>query len=55
MNTYADDLATLIETLDLQDAVLIGHSTGCGKSPATSAATAPPGLPRPCWWARCRR
>jgi len=28
MNTYADDLATLIETLDLKHAVLIGFSTG---------------------------
>lgn len=28
MNTYADDLATLIEHLDLQRAVLIGFSTG---------------------------
>jgi non-heme chloroperoxidase len=31
MDTYADDLATLIETLDLRDAVLIGHSTGGGE------------------------
>ena len=31
MNTYADDLATLIETLDLQDAVLMGFSTGGGE------------------------
>jgi non-heme chloroperoxidase len=29
MGTYADDLAELIETLDLRDAVVIGHST-CG-------------------------
>ena len=28
MDTYADDLATLIETLDLKDVVLVGHSTG---------------------------
>jgi non-heme chloroperoxidase len=31
MDTYADDLATLIETLDLRDAVLIGFSTGGGE------------------------
>ncbi len=31
MDTYADDLATLIETLDLRDAVLIGYSIGGGE------------------------
>jgi non-heme chloroperoxidase len=31
MDTYADDLATLIETLDLTNAVLVGHSTGGGE------------------------
>jgi non-heme chloroperoxidase len=31
MDTYADDLATLIEHLDLQRAVLIGFSTGGGE------------------------
>jgi non-heme chloroperoxidase len=31
MDTYADDLATLIETLDLRDIVLVGHSTGGGE------------------------
>jgi non-heme chloroperoxidase len=31
MNTYADDLATLIERLDLHNAVLVGHSTGGGE------------------------
>jgi non-heme chloroperoxidase len=31
MDTYADDLAQLIETLDLRDVVLIGHSTGGGE------------------------
>jgi non-heme chloroperoxidase len=31
MDTYADDLAEVIETLDLRDAVLVGHSTGGGE------------------------
>jgi non-heme chloroperoxidase len=31
MDTYADDLAALIETLDLQDVILVGHSTGGGE------------------------
>jgi len=31
MDTYADDLAALIEALDLRDAVLIGFSTGGGE------------------------
>jgi non-heme chloroperoxidase len=31
MNTYADDLAKLIEALDLKDAILVGHSTGGGE------------------------
>jgi non-heme chloroperoxidase len=31
MNTYADDLAQLIEQLDLKNAVLVGHSTGGGE------------------------
>jgi non-heme chloroperoxidase len=30
MDTYADDLAELIEHLDLEKAILIGHSTGGG-------------------------
>jgi non-heme chloroperoxidase len=31
MNTYADDLATLINKLELKEAVLVGHSTGGGE------------------------
>jgi non-heme chloroperoxidase len=31
MNGYADDLAALIETLDLRNVTLVGHSTGGGE------------------------
>ena len=31
MDTYADDLAELIEHLDLRDVILVGHSTGGGE------------------------
>jgi non-heme chloroperoxidase len=31
LSTYADDLAGLIEHLDLRDVVLVGHSTGGGE------------------------
>jgi non-heme chloroperoxidase len=31
MDTYADDLAKLVEVLDLKDAVHVGHSTGGGE------------------------
>ena len=31
MNTYADDLATLVEALDLKNAIHVGHSTGGGE------------------------
>lgn len=31
MDTYADDLAALLDTLDLTDAILIGFSTGGGE------------------------
>ncbi|MEY9968894.1 non-heme chloroperoxidase [Streptacidiphilus sp. MAP12-16] len=31
LDTYADDLASVIEALDLHDAILVGHSTGGGE------------------------
>lgn len=31
MNTYADDLATLVEKLDLKNVIHVGHSTGGGE------------------------
>jgi non-heme chloroperoxidase len=40
MDTYADDLATLFEKLDLKDAIMVGHSTGAAKLLATWAGMA---------------
>jgi non-heme chloroperoxidase len=31
MDTYADDLAAVVDALDLRDAILVGHSTGGGE------------------------
>ncbi|MFG2477819.1 alpha/beta fold hydrolase, partial [Streptomyces fagopyri] len=31
LDTYADDLASLVEALDLRDVILVGHSTGGGE------------------------
>src|SRR5262245_44079593 len=31
LDTYADDLAEVIEQLDLRDVILVGHSTGGGE------------------------
>jgi non-heme chloroperoxidase len=31
MNTYADDLAELLDQLEVKDAVMVGHSTGGGE------------------------
>jgi non-heme chloroperoxidase len=31
IDTYADDLAALLETLDLKDTIIVGHSTGGGE------------------------
>lgn len=37
MNTYADDLAGLFETLDLRDVILVGSSTGGGEVAKTTS------------------
>lgn len=39
MDTYADDLAALMETLDLNDVILVGHSTGGGEVTRRSKST----------------
>ena len=31
MNSYADDLAAVMDQLDLKNAVMVGHSTGRGE------------------------
>ena len=41
MDTYAADVAALVETLDLRDAVHIGHSTGGGEVTRYVARAAP--------------
>ena len=47
MNGYADDLAAVIETLDLKDVTLVVTPPAEAKLHATSDATARCGLPRP--------
>jgi non-heme chloroperoxidase len=59
MDTYADDLAALIEALDLRDVTLVAHSTGGGEvaryigrhgtarvAKVALIAAVPPGLPK---------
>ena len=40
MDGYADDLAAVIEALDLKDAILVGHSTGERATSAGMVASA---------------
>ena len=46
MNGYADDLAAVIEALDLHDITPIGHSTGGSEVARYIGGTAPGGSPR---------
>ena len=55
MDTYADDLSALIETLNLNGEPWSATRPAAERSPATSGATAPSAWPRSCWLARCRR
>jgi non-heme chloroperoxidase len=54
MNTYADDLATLFETLDLKDAVMVGHSTGGGEVARYLGRHGTSESPKPCSSVLCR-
>ncbi|SEN79510.1 alpha/beta fold hydrolase [Actinacidiphila rubida] len=42
LDTYADDLAQLLEHLDLKDVVLVGHSTGGGEVARCAAGRGAP-------------
>ena len=42
-DTLADDLAAVLEHLDLRDVTLVSHSMGSGRSPGTWHGTAPSG------------
>jgi predicted alpha/beta hydrolase len=41
MDSYADDLAAVMDQLDVRDAVLVGHSTGAAKYLTISGGTEP--------------
>jgi non-heme chloroperoxidase len=47
MNGYADDLAAVIEALDLRDVTLVGHSTGGGEVARYIGVMEHPGWPGP--------
>ncbi|MGP0025219.1 MAG: alpha/beta fold hydrolase [Streptosporangiaceae bacterium] len=55
MNGYADDLAAVIETLDLHDITPIGHSTGGSEVARYIGGTAPGESPRRSCSPRSRR
>ena len=48
MDTFADDLAALVEKLDLKNEIHVGTPRAAAKSPVISAATALNVWPRPC-------
>ena len=55
MDTYADDLAALVEKLDLKKAIHVGHSTGGGEVARYIGRHGTSASPRPCLSAPCRR
>src|SRR3954449_10305488 len=48
LDTYADDLAELVEGLDLKKAILVGHSTIRGEVPAHQSRLKPARTRDPC-------
>jgi hypothetical protein len=52
MDTYADNLAELMESLDLKDVMLVGDSTGGEWWRATLDGTGQSAWPRSFWSAR---
>ena len=46
MDGYADDLAAVIEALDLNDIIMVGHSTGGGEVPRYIGRYGTNSLPR---------
>jgi non-heme chloroperoxidase len=55
LGTYADDLAQLINQLDLHEVSWSAIPPAAARSPATSAATATTGSRSCCCWGRSRR
>jgi len=48
LDTYADDLAALVQALDLKDAIHVGHSTGGGEVARYIGRHGTKRWPRPC-------
>lgn len=48
MDSYADDLAALVATLDLNNVIHVGHSTGGGEVARYIGRPAPNAWPRQC-------
>jgi non-heme chloroperoxidase len=57
MDTYASDLAEVIESLRLNDVILVGHSAGGGEITRYMSChgTARRGSAGQCWWELSRR